>query len=257
MKRFVIGDIHGANKALVQCLERSGFNKSEDQLIVLGDICDGWDEVYECVETLLTIKNRIDILGNHDDWFRFWLNTGTHPFYWTQGGVGTAKSYLRQIDKDGLIVRSGGRGGYLVALNPDDVPPTHWKFFHHMNLYYHDQERNDFFVHAGFDRHSPVVEQRRYNAEVFLWDRKLWAAALSCHNVKLTTADGFRRIFIGHTSCYSHKRRRGLPVASGGVINLDTGAGWEGKLTIMQIDTLRYWQSDLVTELYPEQTTRR
>lgn len=33
MKTFAIGDIHGAHKALVQCLERSNFNKKEDTLI--------------------------------------------------------------------------------------------------------------------------------------------------------------------------------------------------------------------------------
>ena len=29
MKQFVIGDPHGANKALLQCLERSKFNKND------------------------------------------------------------------------------------------------------------------------------------------------------------------------------------------------------------------------------------
>lgn len=254
MKRFVIGDIHGANKALVQCLERSGFRREIDELIVLGDICDGWDEVYECVETLLSIPNRIDIMGNHDEWFVRWLTTGWHPDVWAQGGRGTAKSYLRHLGKEDLI--TGSRwGGYMHALLPDDVPVTHWKFFKQMHLYMWDKEHGYFFTHAGFDRHAHIAHYRQYNKEGFYWDRELWKSALSCKNQKLTTKDSFKRIFIGHTSCFRH--RKGLPVASGGVINLDTGAGWEGKLTIMQIDTLRYWQSDLVTELYPEQTARR
>ena len=32
---------------------------------------------------------------------------------------------------------------------------------------------------------------------------------------------------------------------------IDTGAGWEGRLTIMDIETKQFWQSDLVTDLYP------
>ena len=59
MKTFVIGDIHGSNKALEQCLERSKFDKEKDQLISLGDIADGWSETSECVDTLLSIKNLI------------------------------------------------------------------------------------------------------------------------------------------------------------------------------------------------------
>lgn len=30
MKTFVMGDIHGAYKALIQCIERSGFDKEKD-----------------------------------------------------------------------------------------------------------------------------------------------------------------------------------------------------------------------------------
>lgn len=54
MKTFIIGDIHGGNKALEQVLERSGFNREKDTLISLGDIADGWSETSECVEK--TIK---------------------------------------------------------------------------------------------------------------------------------------------------------------------------------------------------------
>jgi len=52
-RTFVMGDIHGAYRALVQCLQRSGFDYQYDILIQLGDIVDGHDEVFECVEELL------------------------------------------------------------------------------------------------------------------------------------------------------------------------------------------------------------
>lgn len=41
MRTFVIGDIHGAYKALVQFLEHSGFDYDNDRLIPIGDIADG------------------------------------------------------------------------------------------------------------------------------------------------------------------------------------------------------------------------
>jgi serine/threonine protein phosphatase 1 len=34
------------------------------------------------------------------------------------------------------------------------------------------------------------------------------------------------------------------------IYNIDTGAGHNGRLTIMNIETKEYWQSDLVEELY-------
>ena len=56
------------HEALVQCLERSGFDKEKDRLISLGDIADGWTETAECFEELLTIKNLVVVRGNHDQW---------------------------------------------------------------------------------------------------------------------------------------------------------------------------------------------
>ena len=66
MRTLVIGDIHGANRALKQVLSLSNFDNEKDTLISLGDIADGWGEVPECVDTLLGIKNLVAIRGNHD-----------------------------------------------------------------------------------------------------------------------------------------------------------------------------------------------
>lgn len=249
MRIFAIGDIHGAHLALLQCLERSGFNKGEDLLITLGDICDGWPYVYECVEELLTIINGIHLIGNHDEWFRHWLKGGTHPDHWIQGGYATAESYLRRLDATHMI-HGKFSTGYMVGLVPEDVPAEHFRFFMHQRLYYKDDERNYFFVHAGFDRWASITENKHAHIMNFYWDRDLWRQALSCSaGQKLKTIDDFDTIFIGHTTCSRLDEMR--PVMKGGVINLDTGAGWEGKLTIMDIDTKEYWQSDIVKELYP------
>lgn len=58
---WVMGDIHGAYKALEQCLIRSGFDYENDRLIQLGDIVDGYPDAFECVEELLKVKNLISI----------------------------------------------------------------------------------------------------------------------------------------------------------------------------------------------------
>lgn len=269
MRTFVIGDIHGAYRALVQCLERSGFNKEEDVLITIGDICDGWDEVFECVEELMTIPNRIDIMGNHDVWFREWMNTTQHPDYWIQGGSATANSYIRTLGKGELL---GNRhGGFIISLVREDIPVTHWKFFHSQVLYHKDDQRNMFFVHGGFDRFKTITENRNDGERIFYWDRQLLQQALSCKQGKLMTVDGFDEIFIGHTETSNFTvggkyTQAGIvlptgspitvPINSGGVWNVDTGAGSRGKLTIMDIDTKEFWQSDLSRELYPEQPGR-
>lgn len=257
MRTFVIGDIHGAHKALVQCLEKSGFDKEKDMLITLGDICDGWPDVFECVQELLTCRNRIDLMGNHDEWLINFLDTGVHsdPLGpWHQGGFGTALSYLRQIGKEQMITRRPFERGYITSLNPDDIPTSHREFFKHQHYYYID-ESHRCFVHAGFVIEKTMSENKIWPYK-FLWDRELWAKARCCEPpIILKTKDNFDEIFIGHTQVVGIDDYN--PVYRGGVWNLDTGAGHNGKLTIMDVETKEFCQSDLVRSLYPYEAARR
>jgi serine/threonine protein phosphatase 1 len=145
-KIYALGDIHNNYRALKQVLKKAKFDYENDTLISLGDIVDGGVEgTYECVEELLKIKNLIPIKGNHDEWFLRWLNSGTHPDNWIQGGYTTARSYLKIIGKEDLKYF-----GYLTALLPSDIPLTHWKFFASQRLYYVD-DKDRCFVHGGFE----------------------------------------------------------------------------------------------------------
>ncbi len=259
MKRFIVGDIHGAHRALKQVLGRSGFDYNKDLLITLGDIVDGWNESYECVDELLKIKNRIDIKGNHDDYFHHWMTRGEHPSAWLSGGIGTLKSYLRNClgDENAYVTRDGGHFSKLCRI---DIPKSHLDFFSEQRLYFVDEKKR-MFVHGGFDRNQFIDYLETYNPQDFYWNRDLWNKALCCHeDQKLWTADEFKEIFIGHTATVSwkdeNKKSITTPMNSGDVWNLDTGCGWFGKLTIMDVDTKEYWQSDLVQELYPQEQDR-
>jgi serine/threonine protein phosphatase 1 len=251
MKVFVMGDIHGAHKALVQCLERSGFNKEEDVLIQLGDVADGWNEVYECVEELLTIKKLIPIMGNHDQWWAEFLQTGQHPS-WQQGGLGTLESYCRNLGKNYQRTAVG----VTASLHPSDIPDTHRNFFLKDQVPYFETGKV-LFVHAGIDREKTLDDQLTNEPWELFWDRELWKQAQSCaEGQQLKSVDGWEHIYIGHTQVYNHKNQDCKPLTKGGVTNLDTGAGWNGKLTMMDIKTKEIFQSDFVKDLYPDQKGR-
>lgn len=253
---YVMGDIHGAVKAFLQCLERCGFDKENDTLIQLGDVVDGYSDVYECVDELLTIKNLIAIKGNHDEWFNNFLKNGNHPVHWMHGGGVTRDSYMNHC-------------GYLTSRT---IPEEHVKFFNYQHLYYIDS-KGRLFVHGGFNRHYSLSETKASQPYEFYWDRDLWNHAMKCKpGEKLTTFDNFEEIFIGHTATenwiedgrFHHLKdksptigkRIDYPMHSGGVWNLDTGAGWTGKLTIMNVDTKEFWQSDPVQDLYSDERGR-
>jgi len=230
-----MGDIHGTYRALEQCLQRSGFNKNKDRLIQLGDVTDSYDDVYQCVETLLTITNLVAIKGNHDDWFTNFIHTGRHPYYWQQGGMATVVSYANAIGKPGLAKN--------IAIRPADIPQRHVHFFNSQQLYFID-EHNNCYVHGGFNRLLPIDEQE---PDIYFWDRDLWRTALAAEK-HFTTATPFNEIFLGHTPTLHWDTDK--PMRAANVNNLDTGAGHHGRLTIMHVASGEYWQSDLVTDLY-------
>ena len=248
MRTFVMGDLHGAHRALKQCLERSGFDRENDTLIQLGDVADGFDEVYECVETLLSLPRLIAIKGNHDEWLREFIETGYHPSHWTYGGAATARSYLRLHDLEDHILRSSI--GFKTALNPEHIPHRHREFFMGQQLYHIDESMNC-FVHGGFDRE---VEFAGQDPRVYYWDRQLWSAAMSFRaggerqKGRFRMVTPFERVFIGHTGTLNWKTDQ--PMQAANIWNLDTGAGHSGRLTIMDVETKEFWQSDPVTELY-------
>ena len=249
MKTYILGDIHGAYKALIQCLERSDFNKKEDLLITLGDIVDGWSQSVECIDELLTIKNRIDIKGNHDYWAEEYLKFGVTPSIWlSQGGSATLESYLKMLGTDCAKEKS----------------EQHRKFFKDQHYYYID-DKNRLFVHGGFDW---KIDFKNNQPHDMMWDRHAFQTACQWETFsrvhpteEKTYFKEFREVFVGHTATNGRNGWRieptDKPLHVSNLWNLDQGAGWFGKLTIMNVDTKEYWQSDNVNDLYPDEKGRR
>lgn len=268
MKTFVIGDIHGGFAALEQVLERSGFDNSVDKLICLGDYVDGWGESAEVVQKLIELQEEsedrhIYIKGNHDEWCNDWMKTGNKNRIWVmQGGQATLDSYVRT--------------GYVVD-------KKHHMFFYKLHNYYID-EQNRGFVHGGYGSRKGLGHEQ-YQSDYY-WNRDLWNLALMADGRnsevgQFTTESSTRykkhkEVFIGHTATtnWSYKHNGVLrikdntnpdckvgksittPIQACNVWNMDTGGGFKGKLTIMDIDTKEYWQSDSLGDLYPNEKGR-
>lgn len=254
MRTFVLGDIHGAAKALEQCFERSAFDRSNDLLIQLGDVVDKHDEVFECVEILLRVDNLIALKGNHDDWFNDFLRTGIHPRDWVYGGPETARSYLKHAGKAEVFQAKGE--GYATNLAASDVPASHREFFTRQRPYYVD-EHDRCFVHGGF---VPGLPMNKQHPEIFYWDRSLWQNAYEyrqrfaddahpCNDI----APDFSAVYLGHTPTTNWDTDQ--PMKAFNIWNIDTGAASTGRLTIMDVDTNEYWQSDPLPTLYAEKSS--
>ena len=241
MKRtLVIGDIHGGLRALKQILERASVT-TNDTLIFLGDYVDGWSESPELLDFLIDLgkkQNCIFIRGNHDELALHWLqNKHDNPTWATHGGDSTMLAYETVSEKD---------------------KKRHIEFLLGLENYYLDS-KNRLFVHAGFTNLNGVLQE--HFPRMMYWDRTLWETALALDKT-MNPADLYypkrltiyAEIYIGHTPV--SKIGETTPIQMANVWNIDTGAAFTGPLTILDVDTKDYWQSDLLPSLYPNEKGR-
>lgn len=241
MKRtLVFGDIHGGLKALIQLVERIDLSEN-DRLIFLGDYVDGWSESAQVIDFLIDLAQKqecIFIRGNHDVWCHEWLqNDVVNEIWFMHGGKSTIESY------------------HNIDLSRKQ---KHLDFFKNMKDYLVD-ENNNLFIHAGFSSmHGPEKEHYQSN---FSWDRTLWEMALTMD--KRIQKDSslypkrlllFNEIYIGHTPTLHYDVE--IPMQGCNVWNVDTGAGFYGKLSCIDVESKKFWQSDVVQTLYPDEKGR-
>jgi len=231
MKTYAIGDIHGYLKPLQQCLQRCDFDFENDRLICLGDVANRGPETYECFELLLTAKNLIYILGNHDTWLLDYFNKPKQPIdanWFKYGGRATLASYKKNNFK----------------------LEKHHQLLSNAHLFYLD-EKNRLYVHGGFEMGKFLAKQTALN---FCWDRTVWYNAVTAeknieYQLNSKSPICSNSIFMGHT-CTHRKYADLSPQNFVNVWNLDQGAGHGYKLSIMEVESFAYWQSDLVSSLY-------
>jgi serine/threonine protein phosphatase 1 len=234
---LVIGDIHGGLRALHQVIERSKVT-TKDTLIFLGDYVDGWSESPQVIDYLIDLNQKqhcIFILGNHDELLLDWLLSNNE-----------------NID-EGMWYKHGGEATVLAYAKVSSVKKqAHIEFLKSLKAYHLD-DQNRLFIHAGFTNMNGIHYE--YFPKLFYWDRTLWETALALDTSILKISELYPKrltlypeIYIGHTPVT--RIGQTIPVQKACVWNVDTGAAFKGPLTIMDVDTKEYWQSEPLFHLY-------
>lgn len=238
-KRYVIGDVHGAHKALVELLWKVEFDFEEDELICLGDVCDGWPETKECIDTLLKVKKLTHLLGNHDEWalqfYKNEINSGSYRAWAIQGGLATMQSLGEQ---------------------PEDIAPEHLKYLEDAKLYHIADNDTKFFAHAGPPHRAIKLELA--DSYHFIWNRdKIQHAFNNKDKENGMKADGrWEEIYVGHTPTIGFGYEYDTPQNWQNFWAMDTGASYDGSISIMDIDSKEWHQSTQCWLLYPEHRGR-
>jgi hypothetical protein len=167
-------------------------------------------------------------------WAREWYNYGYEdprdgfhdwniPVWIHQGGSATIESYEGEWE---------------------NIPKSHIEFMN-SGVYYYIDDQNNLFVHGGLNPHKPIEQQKPYD---LMWDRDIIEFA------RENVIPNYNLVFIGHTTvAHAMCRIPGtkiefthddfVPLRFNNLIMRDTGGGWDGQISLMNVDTLEYWQS--------------
>jgi serine/threonine protein phosphatase 1 len=201
-KIFAIGDIHGYLNKLEALMRKIHPDPDRDELVFLGDYVDRGPNSKEVVEMVLEIKKSFPrttcLMGNHEFTLLDYLTYRKDPWtFFLNGGIETIHSY----DLTGDDIES-------------KIPAEHIAFFNSLRPYY--ETEHYIFVHAGLKEGVPLHEQ---TLDDLVWIRREF----------IESKEDFGKLVIfGHTPFPK-------PLVHPNKIGIDTGAGYGGTLTCLEL----------------------
>jgi serine/threonine protein phosphatase 1 len=211
MRTIAVGDIHGHAAALRGLIDAIAPGPA-DTLVFLGDYLDHGPDSQGVIATLLDLQARctvIALLGNHEEMA---IASRTSAAAWRQwldpvfGGQATLNSY-----------------GGIESVN--DLPLEHLQFLQGLQRY-HEVDTH-FFVHANY---APNWRLADHDSRTALW--------LSLDDLPQPHYSG-KIAVAGHTP----QMQEGI-LDLGYLLCIDTGCGYGGHLSALDIESGQVWRVD-------------
>lgn len=209
---FAIGDIHGCARELQALLAKIN-PKSEDLVIFLGDYVDRGPDSRTVIDIILDLAkdtNVVTLKGNHEALFLDFLEQPE--------SVGA-----------GLFILNGGTSTLACYLEPSgsiSIPEDHLNFLRKLRLSF--QTQHYFFVHAGVpDLPLSLIKDEEHELAM-LWSRYPFLSSRFRWE---------KTIVHGHTPV---REAEILPNR----VNVDTGCVYDGRLTAIELPSMRLIQVD-------------
>ena len=241
-RNLIVGDIHSRYTKLMAVLEKSGYDPASDVLYSVGDFCDRGKDAVMTLRFLMGIGNLRAVIGNHDILLQNWLYTGERDAVWRHnlGGSKTVKDilYRNHLDKQAQFDIARWLRRIPLARVEERYIIVHGGIPHGRTIddlvEYQNAERPSYTDPFAYD--SPAWE-RNYMLSAYAEEQPEVSGEIS---INAGPFDTDRMIFVGHTPTLD-----GKPFISERyhLVALDTGAGFSGPITLMDMDTLEYWQA--------------
>lgn len=224
-KDFIIGDLHGYYNHLEKLLSHINFDGTKDRLFSVGDIIDRGPECLECL-TLLD-----------EPWFH--MVRGNHEQLMIE-----ALSYPEEIGRKGLETYWMRCGGYWWQEYSDEeksaIAEAYLEKLSDLPYIITVGDGEDRFniVHSEFpmtilsdEDVDAITELDDSTKDMMIWSRTLFDG----YGLRRHYNPTLSPTFCGHTIVERISYRAAH-------INIDTGLFYEGKLTMMDVNTLEYYQ---------------
>jgi serine/threonine protein phosphatase 1 len=239
---FVVGDLHGCFEQLRTELEARNFDPGRDRLFAVGDLVDRGpqsEHVLEAVERY-GIKS---VKGNHEDVIARWHAGEEQSLSLLGNGADWLLDRADEREWVGAIARYMGALPYLIEIETEhglvgivhaDSPVSDWNRL----VADIEKERGD-----GKMRRKAIWSRTRWKT----WQPQPATSRntlrglldMAKHSVRAQThavgrIDNVTAVIVGHTPV-------GAVTAKDNVINIDTGAVYGGKLTLLDLADLPKW----------------
>lgn len=235
-RNLIIGDVHGRYDRLMDVLEKGCFDPDTDNLYSVGDFADRGSEPVSVLRYLRSIRHFFPVLGNHDLWLRDYLLFDLEDEGWTvhNGGAITVEDFRRN---NVSTEEKRELGAWLDSMPAVRITPE-YIILHGGNAGMSEAQLSEFAAeNERVDESNSLYD--------CLWDRDYLFSAYGHAEYQPTFFElpmqTDKLIFIGHTPLET----RPLYFPSYHLVATDSRAGRpEGFLSLIDMDTLEYWQSD-------------
>lgn len=209
---FFVGDIHGCYQLLQQALARVAFDPSRDRLFCVGDICDRGADSLSCLQLVLDPQFPMySVKGNHETMMidaleepgqvaeMIWQSPANGGS-WSIGQQQLLRRMTLVINRWPLVMRVHTSAGLIVVVHAD-LPVD------------------------NISQLQAVLSTPSGRSHC-LWSRE------RIQQTDVSPIKGARAVVVGHTPFDDG------PVCRGNIVNLDTGAFYSERLTLLSSEQI-------------------
>ena len=208
-RTIAISDIHAHSIALEALIESVGVQQT-DTFVFLGDYIDRGPDSKGVIEQVIQLADRchvVPLMGNHEEMLlNARANNRSFETWMSNGGDAALRSYGTTDDLD-------------------CIPQKHIDFFQGLRRFHESEEH--FFIHANY---APNWRLEEHDSNTALW--------MSLNDIPGPHYSG-KIAVLGHTP-----QPEGRILDLGHLICIDTGCGFGGFLTALDLTNGAIWQVD-------------